>query len=527
MKHFVKLYTTLDESKRVRDKRAALVHYFEAASEEDRVWAIALFTHRRPRGLVPIRKLQQWAAERAGLPEWLWEESYQTVGDLAETIARVLPPPGPVRKEQTLHAWMAFLKSLSTEEEQVRKARIEDAWRQLEPEACFLFNKLLTGGFRLGVAQGLLTQALAQVTGFSAHEMAHRLMGSWDPATRPWSDFVRSGSEADRGSGPVPFCLASPLDQDLNALGDLASWQVEYKWDGIRAQLVLHEGRTDIWSRGEELMNHVFPELAELAAALPEGTILDGEILGWQEDRPTPFHNLQQRLGRKRISKALCARLPVCFMSYDLLRCGKEDWRARPLEERRERLESLLRDVAHEAIKISPLVTAGQWPELTEIQASSRALGVEGLMLKHRQSLYVGGRKRGDWWKWKVAPYTVDAVLVYAQAGHGRRATLFTDYTFALWEGDQLVPFAKAYSGLTDAEMKEVDRYIKAHTEERFGPVRRVTPGLVFELAFEGLQLSGRHKSGIAVRFPRIMRWRRDKLVAEADHLAQLRALMD
>jgi DNA ligase-1 len=281
-----------------------------------------------------------------------------------------------------------------------------------------------------------------------------------------------------------------------------------------------------LWSRGEELVTEQFPELVRAASHLPAGTVLDGEIVAWDAAgaRVEPFASLQRRLGRKAPAERIWREVPVALLAYDVLESESRDLRQEPLARRRATLESLMQ-TAPSCMRLSPLVAAEDWDVLRAARARAREHRAEGLMLKRRDSAYGVGRTRGAWWKWKVEPFAVDAVLVYAQPGHGRRASLYTDYTFAVWNGATLMPFAKAYSGLTDAELRELDQWIRAHTVERFGPVRAVQPLLVFELAFEGIQISNRHKSGIAVRFPRIARWRRDKPAAEADTLQTVAAL--
>ena len=526
MKRFAQLFRALDESTRTNDKLAALESYLREAPPDDRMWCIALLTGRRPRRIIGPAQLRAWAAERAGLPEWLFEQSYHMVGDLAETIGLVLPPPTrPV--ERSLSAWIGLILAQSSGDADSKREAVLDAWDSLEGPPRFLFNKLITGGFRMGVSQGLLTRALSRVSGLDPGVVAHRLMGNWDPATLRFEELVHPGEQLADRSRPYPFCLAHPLEGDPADLGPREDWVVEYKWDGIRAQLIRRGGQVFLWSRGEELITEGFPELEELGLALPDGTVLDGEVLPFLDGRVQPFQSLQPRLGRRKAGPAIRKKHPVVFMAYDHLEEDGADRRDLPTAVRRESLESLVRRMAHPLLLLSS--EAGSdlgWAGLTEARMQARETGAEGLMLKRASSTYAAGRKTGDWWKWKADPFTADAVLVYAQAGHGRRANLYTDYTFAVWDGEALVPFAKAYSGLTDAEILEVDRWVRRHTEERFGPVRRVSPGLVFELAFEGIQPSGRHKCGLAVRFPRIHRWRRDKTPEQADTLDTLRRLM-
>ena len=389
----------------------------------------------------------------------------------------------------------------------------------------FVLNKLLTGGFRVGVSKLLVVRALAAVAGLPRATLSHRLMGTWRPDAASFRALLAEQGGDDDRSRPYPFFLASPLEQAPAVLGERAAWLVEWKWDGIRGQLIRRRGEIFLWSRGEELITEGFPELIEAAARLPDGVVLDGEVLAWAEQGVLPFAALQTRIGRERPSARVLAQAPAAFVAFDLLEEAGEDLRARPLAWRRARLEALLEGPCSR-LRPSPLVAAGTWRELAALRAEARLRRVEGLMVKRLDSAYGTGRQRGAWWKWKVDPLTVDAVLVYAQAGSGRRANLFTDYTFAVWRGDELVPIAKAYSGLSDREILALDRWIRRHSVDRFGPVRQVRPEQVFELAFEGINPSPRHKSGLALRFPRILRWRTDKPAAAADRIEQVQALL-
>ncbi len=524
MKHFATLFAALDGTTKTGAKIAALTDYLRAAPPSDSVWTIAILSGRRPKRAVNATELRTWAAEAAGIPLWLFEESYNIVGDLAETIALVLPPPTTTRDQtltETIHALIALTRLPASE----RQARVLATWDALPGDERFLFNKLLTGGFRMGVSQGLMTKALAAATGLEETTIAHRLMGDWDPARTDFTALI--AGDDGMGARPYPFALASQLEGEVAALGPLEDWIAEWKWDGIRGQLIHRAGAFALWSRGEELITDRFPEFAGLADFLPAGTVLDGEILAWRGGAPLPFSALQTRIGRKVVSKKALAEAPAQFVAYDLLEADGIDIRDRPISERRARLEALVAAMpAGLALSTSPRVAAADWADLARQRATARDVLAEGLMLKRLSSPYFTGRRRGDWWKWKLDPYTVDAVMVYAQSGHGRRANLFTDFTFAVRDGNDLVPFTKAYSGLSDAEFAEITSWVSRHTLERFGPVRRVTPDLVFELAFEGIQASPRHKSGIALRFPRMLRWRRDKPADEIDTIDTLRALL-
>ncbi|KTC34140.1 ATP-dependent DNA ligase [Pseudomonas putida] len=568
MKAFAQLYANLDETTSTNAKRQFLEDYFRQAEPADAAWAVYFLSGGRPRQLVPTKVLRELAIKLANVPEWLFEESYQAVGDLAETFSLLLPEAEQT-SDQGLAWWLenALLPLRGLPPEELHE-RLPPLWAQLDRASLMLCLKLITGSFRVGVSKLLVTRALAQMAGLDSKRVAQRLVGYTDLSHRPVADSYlkliaeeSSDEHAQRGGQPYPFFLAhslqQPVDQFDTLLGPSSDWQVEWKWDGIRAQLVKRDGRLWIWSRGEELVSDRFPELHSLTASLPDGTVIDGEIVVWKTPPPAdvapedfslddasstsadapavqPFALLQQRIGRKTLSKKILEEIPVVVLAYDLLEWQGEDWRSHPQHERRTQMEQVIAQAADPVLRPSPVLTGEDWLDLGRQREASRALGVEGMMLKARDSLYGVGRTKdmGTWWKWKVDPFSVDAVLIYAQAGHGRRASLYSDYTFAVWDGPPeasertLVPFAKAYSGLTDEEMRKVDAIVRKTTVEKFGPVRSVTPTLVFELGFEGIALSKRHKSGIAVRFPRMLRWRHDKPVAEADSLATLQDLL-
>jgi DNA ligase 1 len=527
MKRFAALYDAIDATTATQGKVAALVSYFRDAPPADAAWAVAFLTGRRPKRLVRAPDLRLWAAEAAGIPDWLFDESYAQAGDLAETISLLLPE-NDRDDERPLAWWVEHrLLPLATLDQPQQREEVRNAWSSLCGTSRFLYNKLLTGAFRVGVSDGLVVRGLAQASGVDAETIAHRLMGQWEPNATWFTQLVGSETTDADWSRPYPFYLAYALDQPVHSLGERDEWQAEWKWDGIRAQLVRREGRTFLWSRGEELLAGRFPEIESAAEWLPDGVVLDGEVLAWRGDRPMPFSDLQKRINRKTVGKKLLADVPCHLLVYDCLEMDGVDIRDRPLDARRDVTVRVVRALpTGAAIGLSPLLGVPDWEALAAAREDARAMYAEGLMLKRRASPYGVGRRVGEWYKWKVAPLTVDAVLVYAQSGSGRRAGLFTDYTFAVWDGDTLVPFAKAYSGLTDAEIREVDRFVRRNTLEKFGPVRTVKPELVFELAFEGIQASTRHKSGIAVRFPRIARWRTDKPAAEADTLDIVRSLL-
>lgn len=536
MKDFTNLYTRLDETTKTNEKIEALTGYFSSVPAADAAWGLYFLSGRKPKQVIQSRKLATWAAELAGVPAWLFDESSAAVGDLAETIALLLPP-AETSSPLPLHQWVEqrLLPLRSTDEAGQREA-MQQAWQELDDAQRFVWNKLITGSFRVGVSQQLVMRALAAVSGVETGVIAHRLMGAWEPTPDFYQQLLHPDSRDADISQPYPFFLAHSLEnapaRDEEALvptslGEIQGWQAEWKWDGIRAQLLRRAGQTFLWSRGEELITDQFPELAELGALLPDGTVIDGEILPWKEGSVQPFALLQQRLGRKTLTKKILSEAPVILLAYDLLEDKGQDIRQQPLQQRCARLAKLIEATPSAGrLLLSPVIPVTSWAELAAIRAESRARNVEGVMLKRLNSPYRVGRQRGDWWKWKIEPFTVDAVLIYAQRGHGRRASLYTDYTFAVWDQGQLVPFAKAYSGLTDEEIRRVDRFVRQNTVEKFGPVRSVKPELVFELAFESIQRSNRHKSGIAVRFPRMLRWRTDKTIEEADSLEMIRAML-
>jgi DNA ligase-1 len=538
MREFAHLYTELDETTATSRKLEALQNYFEHAAPANAAWAVYFLAGGKPRQAVPTRLLREAAIEYAGLDEWLYEECHAAVGDTAETIAHILPPPKR-HSDVGLAVWMEErIGPLRGADPGRIREKLFEYWDELTWRERFLFVKLIGGGFRVGVSKLLVTRALAAIAAVDAKLIAQRLMGWTDGRVSPtgagFLQLIAAQSDDEhklRGGQPYPFFLAHQLQGEPAALGELHDWQVEWKYDGIRAQLVRRGGQNYLWSRGEDLITERFPELAGLS--LPEGTVVDGEVLIWTGgDSPAPFADLQKRIGRKTLSAKLLAELPAVLLAYDLLELDGVDLRGLPQHERRALLETLVTGVAKPQLRISPQVATDTWDDLAGLREESRARGVEGMMLKARNAQYGVGRTKdvGTWWKWKIDPYAVDAVLIYAQPGSGRRASLYTDYTFAVWDGvdgeRRLVPFAKAYSGLTDAEIRQVDAVIRKTTVEKFGPVRSVKPTMVFELGFEGIALSPRHKAGIAVRFPRILRRRDDKPVEEADTLDTLKGLL-
>ncbi len=532
MKRFAALYRELDRSTATNDKRAALISYFQQAPALDAAWALFLLsggkiTSARQR-IAGSAELRRWVSEESGIPDWLVDDSHDQVGDLAETLALLIDDPATNAADVALSDWIEQrLLPVANQPEAVRREQVVGAWHTLGFDERLLFNKLLTGALRVGVSQRLVQQALATMSGVEIARIAQRMLGNWTPSADLLQRLLSVEELAEDRQQPYPFFLASPLEGAPDALGPINDWLLEWKWDGIRLQLLRRGGEVALWSRGEERLDGRFPEIEAAAMALPDGTVIDGELMAWRdgEPLPLPFAALQTRIQRRKPGPKSLRDAPARVLAYDLLECAGCDFRQQPLHQRREQLRQLLHTLDDARIQLSPVPAAADWEQAARLRDSARTRGVEGLMLKRAQSAYQGGRRRGDWWKWKIDPLTIDAVLIYAQAGHGRRSALYTDYTFGLWDDGKLVPVAKAYSGLDDKEILALDRWIRAHTTERFGPVRAVVAHHVFELGFEAVNRSGRHKSGIAVRFPRILRWRQDKPASEADHLDALKAL--
>ena len=527
MRQFADLVQVLGSSTKTNEKLDALSGYFAGSQEKDKVWVIAIFSGRRPKRAVNSTQLQTWCIELAGLPPWLFEECYHTVGDLAETIALLLPEPVQASASLPLHYYLESLIRIEKEEESIRKEFIVNSWMSMNTSERFVFNKLITGGFRIGVSQKMMVNALAKTVRLEPSVIAHRISGNWDPVTTLYEQLLSEEAINFDFSKPYPLYLAYALEDPVDSLGDPREWQAEWKWDGIRGQMIKRNDELFVWSRGEELMTDKFPEYLPLKDWLPNGLVLDGEIMPFDGSRPLPFGILQTRIGRKNVTKKQLQEAPAAFFVYDLLELNGEDFRERPMWERREQLEKIVQQVQLPVLQLSPLVSFEIWEDLTQTRTNSRNMGAEGIMLKRKSSSYQVGRKRGDWWKWKIDPLVIDCVMIYAQKGHGRRSNLYTDYTFAVKDGEKLVSFTKAYSGLTDKEFGEVDAFVKRNSIEKFGPVRTVKPELVFEIAFEGIAASNRHKSGVALRFPRINRWRKDKKPDEINTLDDLKKMLE
>lgn len=538
MQAFATLFEQLDQTTATNDKVRIMTDFFRRQDPDTSAWVLFFLSGQKPKQIVGSSKLRRWAQEKVGYPDWLMEESYAAVGDTAELISLVLAAgersaQGSPAHTLSLGEWMEQrILPLAGMDDQARRSNVLDWWAELDSTETFILNKLLTGSLRVGVSETLVYRALAAVFSLPPAVIASRLVGTWQPSGEFFARLAAPEEQTLTGRGPdetllpLPFCLAAPMEGEPEGLGDISDWQCEWKWDGIRCQVVKSGPRVEIWSRGEERITGSFPDLLQLLLAVPDDWVIDGEIVAGDWHRPGSFQSLQRRLNRKKPSLALIASSPVSFLAYDLLQAGGQSWRHRPLSQRRAMLEEKLNPFLGERLGISPLLMLSTWEQARLLRGTSRSEGAEGLMLKAKTSEYVTGRKRGVWFKWKIDPLAIDAVLTAAQPGTGRRASLYTDYTFSLWEGESLIPVAKAYSGLTDEEILELDGWIRKHTRERFGPVRTVEVQRVFEIGFEGISRSDRHKSGFALRFPRILRERTDKRVEDADQVATLETLL-
>ena len=526
MKDFTNLIYDISQTKSVKEKTEFITRYFQSQSPENAVWGLFFLCGYKIKRLIGPQKLFQWCIELSHLPEWIALESYAAVGDLAEAIALLMTVDQDSKKEdnRSLHAWMNDnILPLQSFENEKQKEQIVKFWKELDVRGIFVLNKILTGALRIGVSQTLTIQGLSKALQIPKEALEQKLMGHWSPS----KEFFENLSLSDGNQlhlNPYPFYLASPLEKSLEELGDPQEWMAEWKWDGIRAQCIHRNGQAAIWSRGNELISSQFPEILEAIKTLESGTVLDGEILAFKEGKPLPFGQLQKRLGIKKVTKTLIESVPVIYMIYDILERKGHDVRKKTLYLRRSLFEMGLKD---DRLKISPLIAFQSWDEIKAKRKEAESNGTEGLLLKKLNSSYGSGRKKGNWWKYKIDPKTMDVVLIYAQPGHGWRANLYTDYTFGIWDEGQLVPIAKAYSGLSNEEILRLDKWIRKNTVEKFGPVRKVKPEQVFEIAFDGIQVSKRHRSGLAVRFPRIARWRTDKPPEECDTLENIKDLLN
>ncbi|WP_412850602.1 ATP-dependent DNA ligase [Chryseobacterium sp. PMSZPI] len=525
MRYFADLINALETTNKTNAKIEAIIDYLERAPDEDKVWFITLFTGKRPKRNVNTNVMKEWALEITGLPFWLFQESYSSVGDLGETLSLILSPPQE-KIDRSLSQWMKDIVDLKDKTEAQKKEFVLQSWNGLDYTERLIFNKLIGGSFRIGVSDKTLINALTKFSGQECSTLTHSLMGKWEPDEVSFKELISAENINPDNSKPYPFCLAYPLEKELETLGQPDEWLIEYKWDGIRGQIIRRNDEVFIWSRGEELVTEQFPEITQTVMAMKGNFVLDGEILAVKEGKVLNFNELQKRLNRKTLTKKMLSEIPIEVFAYDLLELEHHDLREKPVSARRAMLEELLLNENPENIKLSKSINLEKWEELNEIRENSRSVNSEGLMLKQKNSPYHAGRKKGDWWKWKINPFTIDAVLIYAQKGSGRRSAYYTDYTFAVKNEDKLVTIAKAYSGLTDKEIMEVSKFVTKNAIEKFGPVRTVKAELVFEIAFEGIGFSNRHKSGVALRFPRIVRWRKDKTVDEIDTLEEIKKLI-
>jgi len=525
MRYFAELIHTIEGTNKVTPKLEAISHYMDKANDKDKLWLLALFTEKKPKRAVSTGDLKKWALEMTQIPEWLFAESYASVGDLSETIALILPPPSQ-QVNKSLSQWMEEITVLKYQSDEFKKAYIIQSWQSLDTTERFIFNKLLGGSFRIGIAAKSFINALAKHYNIEASAITHSIMGEWDIHSVDFEGLIHGQYTSIQDSKPYPFCLAYPLENDIQHIGPIEDWQIEYKWDGIRGQIIKRNDQVYIWSRGEELVTAQFPELVEATSQIPGNFVVDGEILAFKNQTILNFSELQKRLNRKNLTKKILEETPIVFFVYDILENDNKDLRLEPLSSRRALLERLLTPYISTHIQLPSIIQETSWDKVAQIRAQARDINSEGLMLKHRSSIYHTGRKKGDWWKWKIDPLSIDAVLIYAQKGSGRRSGHYTDYTFAVKDGDHLVTIAKAYSGLTDKEIQEISRFVNKHALEKFGPVRTVKPELVFEIGFEGIGFSSRHKSGVALRFPRILRWRKDKTIDDIDDLETIKKLI-
>ena len=525
MKDFSNLLSAIEITNKTNAKIDALVHYFTIASDKDKLWLIALFTGKRPPRPIKSNLMKAWCMEITQLPEWLFLESYSTVGDLGETLALLLPN-SQQEFEKPLHIWIEELINLKQKTDEEKKTYVLSAWNGLNPQERLIFNKLIGGSFRIGVSKKTLVNALAKLSGIDANQLMHSIIGNWTPNSITFDNLLKGKHINYDSSKPYPFCLAYSLEKELPELGNEKEWQVEYKWDGIRGQIIKRDNEVFIWSRGEELVTQQFPELVAAVSQFTDDFVIDGEILAIKESSILLFNDLQKRLNRKNVTKKLLEEVPVGLYIYDILEWNGKDLREDSMQKRRRILEGLFLQNSSKIVYLSEIIGFTSWNELDELRNKARDFNSEGLMLKKKDSVYHVGRKKGAWWKWKVDPLTIDVVMIYAQKGSGRRSSKYTDYTFAVKKEDQLVTVAKAYSGLTDKEITEISKWVTKNSIEKFGPVRTVKPELIFEIAFEAIGLSNRHKSGVALRFPRIKRWRKDKTIKDIDTIESVKVLI-
>jgi len=527
MKAFAKLISNLEQTSKEAFKVTALAQYFSNATDEDKLWTLALFTGTRPKRVVDIKALKEFAEQVYTEGEWLFEASHQIVGDMAETIAYFLPK-AKRNGNHTLSEWISMIRTIFNAERIDQRDAITKAWDTLRPEERFIFNKLITGGFRIDVSLKLLSKALAIVTGKDENLLAHKLNSDWHPDEVSFETLIFTENPEAEKSKPYPFHLAHTLESTVAELGDISNWQVERKWDGIRVQVIVRGNKISIWSRKGDILSSKVPELKPLAESMEDGTVLDGELICFKNGKILPINNLRTRFGRRNNSKKQFEESPCVFMAYDILEFKGEDIRNKDLAERRKKLEKVILQYydEHKIILLSDIINNDNWESINSEREKSREHQVTGLVLKNKKSIYGSSRVEGDWWKWPVDPLFIDAILLYAQAGEGGSSKMYREYSFALWHGEDLVTFAKAKSGLEDKELKELTSFVKKNTKEKFGPVRSVAAVQIFRLAFDSITASKRHKSGILLKNPRLIEWLRDKNIEDGNNLDDLKKML-
>jgi len=540
LNNFSELFLNLDSSNSTNNKIEVLKNYFLSNDPIDNSWAIYLLTGKSNKRFISGRYLKNLFSELYEYPVWLIDTCYLKVGDSAEVITLLLKNKSTSRKKVLLNISLNELLSktipdLSKLNDEEKNFKIKNMWETLPEDNHLIFNKILTGTFRVGVSIGLITKSISKLINIDEEIISHRLMGNFEPSIDSYEFLINKNINLQElNSKPFPFLLANTIEDKIfkHSIND---FQFEWKYDGIRMQLIKRSGNVSLWTRGQELVNDSFPELVDKMSHIKDDFVLDGELLVWnfKEQIAFDFSLLQKRINRKSPTRSIQIKYPIIFIAYDLLEINGRDIREIKLENRRIELEKYFSKWHNKTennisaiFKICNLIFPKDWPDALNYKEKSRENNTEGLIIKKKTSIYSSGRKRGIWWKYKVDPMQLDAVLIYAKGGSGRRAGLYTDYSFALWKDKELIKFASAYSGLTNIEIKELDKWIRKNTIEKFGPVRSLKPEMVFEISFEKIQISKRHKSGIAVRFPRITKWRKDKKINDADSLENAYELM-
>lgn len=538
MKDFASLIAQIDQTNSTNDKVQLMVDYFKSHDSATNAWAIFILMGKQKKRILTSARLRKVINQISDVPTWLMEECYSAVGDTAEMIALISESllaknkdENDINHEFTLVEWMEKkLPPLAKLPEPELAQQLENWWRSFSQQQIFVLNKVLTGAMRIGVSELLVFKALSIALEVDRSLLATRLMGEFEPTAETFESLSiePTGNESDpaRGLIPLPFCLASPIVNPSESLEDAKDWLVEWKWDGIRAQIHKQGDQVEIWSRGEDRITKSFPDIVNALVETDFTGVLDGEIVAGDWALPSPFQQLQVRLNKKNPTAKFISENKISFIAYDLLVDKTQDIRTSTLLERRKSLKDVMTSLPSSFFGLSKHIEGDDWTELAQERDAARLKGAEGFMLKKLSSQYVGGRKRGIWFKWKLEPLTIDTILTAAQPGTGKRASLYTDYTFSIWKDEVLVPIAKAYSGLDDKEIRSLDSWIRRNTLERFGPVRTLKPEKVFEIGFEGVAESRRHKSGYALRFPRILRERADKDAANANKVEDVAEIL-